>query len=109
MIARNRSKTERFTSLAQPLAAHPRVRDFRNQGMIWAFEVDSENPCFARDLHRQALQQEILLRPIGNTVYFMPPYVLEESEWRMLLYGSNSGRSVDSHAPWVAAKLSRAS
>ena len=27
-----------------------------------------------------ALQQGVLLRPIGNTVYFMPPYVIKEDE-----------------------------
>jgi adenosylmethionine-8-amino-7-oxononanoate aminotransferase len=85
VIASNRRKTARFTALAQPLARHPRVRQFRNQGMIWAFEAATDNPRFARDFYQHALERELLLRPIGNTVYFMPPYVVEDTEWRLLV------------------------
>ncbi len=31
------------------------------------------------------LQHELLLRPMGNTVYFMPPYVIAEEEMQMLV------------------------
>lgn len=61
------------------------VRNLRNTGMIWAFEVDTENPHFARDFYQAALQQGVLLRPIGNTVYFMPPYVINDDEMDFLL------------------------
>jgi len=81
----NRAKAERFTAAAQALAAHPRVRDFRHRGMIWAFEVADAGAGFARDFHRHALAHELLLRPIGSTVYFMPPYVIEEDEWHLLV------------------------
>ncbi len=85
VIARNRVKAENFTRMAGDLAAHPRARHFRNQGMIWAFDVATDKPHFARELYRHALERELLLRPIGTTVYFMPPYVLEEAQWRMLV------------------------
>ena len=29
-------------------------------------------------------QQELLLRPIGKTVYFMPPYILDDAEIALL-------------------------
>jgi adenosylmethionine---8-amino-7-oxononanoate aminotransferase len=61
------------------------VREFRHQGMIWAFDVATDNPAFARDFYVQALKRELLLRPIGKTVYFMPPYTIEEDQWRMLV------------------------
>ena len=85
VIAANREKADRFTALAHGLAQHPCVRDFRHRGMIWAFDVATDNPRFARELYAHALERELLLRPIGNTIYFMPPYVIEESEWRMLI------------------------
>ncbi len=85
VIENNRAKTERFNELAQPLARHPRVRNFRNTGMIWAFEVSSNDSGFARDFHRHALAKELLLRPIGTTVYFMPPYVIEDAEMNLLI------------------------
>ena len=53
--------------------------------MIWAFEIESSNPHFGRDLHARALERELLLRPIGRTVYFMPPYVIADDEWQLLV------------------------
>jgi len=52
--------------------------------MIWAFEVETADPHFSRHFHARALEQELLLRPLGNTVYFMPPYVIGEEEIGLL-------------------------
>ena len=84
VIAANRAKAARITMAAQAIAHHPRVRHFRNAGMIWAFEVNTNDPAFARHFHQQALGKELLLRPIGNTVYFMPPYVISDDEIALL-------------------------
>ena len=67
----------RSTTLFAPLAHHPRVRHARQLGMIWAWDVDDRRPDFARRYHRQALARGLLLRPIGSTLYVMPPYVLD--------------------------------
>jgi adenosylmethionine---8-amino-7-oxononanoate aminotransferase len=84
VIEANRALAAKLTRMLQPLAAHPRVRAFRNTGMIWAFEVESADPRFAQRFHAAALEQGLLLRPIGNTVYFMPPYVLDEEQCELL-------------------------
>jgi adenosylmethionine-8-amino-7-oxononanoate aminotransferase len=57
-----------------------RVRHLRNMGMIWAFDVETDDPQFQRRFYQAGLERGLLLRPIGNTVYFMPPYVISESE-----------------------------
>ncbi len=80
VIAANRDKTARFNTLFAPLATHPHVVNFRNIGMIWAFEVQDAPTDFARRFFEEGLKREILLRPIGNTVYFMPPYIVDEGE-----------------------------
>ena len=80
VIQINRAKASYLNRVVQPIAQHPRVKDFRNTGMIWAFEVDSGDPAIARRLYLAALERELLLRPIGSTVYFMPPYVITEAE-----------------------------
>jgi adenosylmethionine-8-amino-7-oxononanoate aminotransferase len=80
VIAANRARAERLTARCGELAAHPRVRDFRRLGMIWAFEVADAQPGFARRLFEAALARGVLLRPIGRTVYFMPPYVIADDE-----------------------------
>jgi adenosylmethionine-8-amino-7-oxononanoate aminotransferase len=88
VIAANRVKTARFNEIAAPLKAHPRVENFRNIGMIWAFEVADAAPGFARRFFEEGLKRGLLLRPIGNTVYFMPPYVVAEEEIQMLVAGT---------------------
>ena len=81
----NRSKAAYLNHIAAPLRDHPKVKHFRNRGMIWAFEVESPHQDFAQRCFSLALQHEILLRPMGNTVYFMPPYVISTSEMDMLV------------------------
>jgi adenosylmethionine-8-amino-7-oxononanoate aminotransferase len=85
VIAGNRVKAERFTASANELASHPSVRNFRQRGMIWAFEVETQAAEFARQAFELALSRGVLLRPIGRTVYFMPPYVIGDREFAMLV------------------------
>lgn len=81
----NRAKAAFFNRIAQPLRDHPRVRNFRNTGMVWAFEVETPHADFAQRCFSLGLQQELLLRPMGNTVYFMPPYVIAPDEMQLLV------------------------
>jgi adenosylmethionine-8-amino-7-oxononanoate aminotransferase len=48
--------------------------------MIAAFDVATDDPYFSRKFYRAALEQEALIRPIGNTVYLMPPYIVSDDE-----------------------------
>jgi adenosylmethionine-8-amino-7-oxononanoate aminotransferase len=84
VINRNRVRAARLTQALTPLAAHPRVSHFRQRGMIWAFDaiVDdaAEAATFSRRFFTAALEHELLLRPIGRTVYLMPPYILNDEE-----------------------------
>ena len=52
----------------------------RQQGMILAFDVLSHTPQFAQRCYQAGLQEGVLLRPIANTVYWMPPYTITSSE-----------------------------
>jgi adenosylmethionine-8-amino-7-oxononanoate aminotransferase len=85
VIAANERKAARFAAAAAPLAHHPRVRDFRHLGMIWAFEVPGGGADFAARAFELSLARGVLLRPIGNTVYFMPPYVVGDEEFALLV------------------------
>ena len=80
VVAANRRLAALINARASVLAGHPRVKNFRNRGMIWAFEVDSVDPQFSRKVFAQALDRGLLLRPIGRSLYFMPPYVIDEEE-----------------------------
>ncbi|MES2741608.1 MAG: adenosylmethionine--8-amino-7-oxononanoate transaminase [Pseudomonadota bacterium] len=84
VLANNRLRAERVSAALAPLAAHPRVRHLRQRGMIWAFDAVDPAPAFARRFFSAALEQELLLRPIGQTVYLMPPYILDDQEIDLL-------------------------
>ena len=79
VLAVNRHRADLLTRALLPLANHPRVRHFRNRGMIWAFDVDGVGTDFSRRFFSEGLKREVLLRPIGNTVYLMPPYVIDDA------------------------------
>jgi adenosylmethionine---8-amino-7-oxononanoate aminotransferase len=85
VIATNAAKAARWRRMASPLAAHARVRGLRQCGMIIAFDVDSAGAGFATRFAREALRREVVLRPIGSTVYFMPPYTLSDDEFALLV------------------------
>lgn len=85
VIESNRAKAERFDTLLAPLAAHANIRNLRRTGMIWAFDVDTRHTDFSRRAFQRALDRGVLLRPIANTVYFMPPYIIGEAEFKLLV------------------------
>jgi adenosylmethionine-8-amino-7-oxononanoate aminotransferase len=85
VIDTNRALAAHLGDCLQPLAEHPQVRHLRQRGMIAAFDVVSDDPQFSQRFYRYALANEILLRPIGNTVYFMPPYVITDEECKFLV------------------------
>lgn len=84
VIVANRARAVTLSELARPIAMHSKVAGFRHLGMIWAFEVDSGRADFASWCFEAALQRGLLLRPIGRTLYWMPPYCLTDDEMAML-------------------------
>lgn len=84
VLEKNQARAQFLTEKLAPLARHERIRHFRHRGMIWAFDVILSQPeqltAFPGKIFTAALDHEILLRPIGNTIYLMPPYILDEEE-----------------------------
>lgn len=88
VLAVNSDKARKFDELAEPLRNHRAVRNWRRTGMIWAFEVETQYRDFAQRCFALGLKNGLLLRPIGNTVYFMPPYVITETEMGLMVDGT---------------------
>jgi adenosylmethionine-8-amino-7-oxononanoate aminotransferase len=84
VLNRNRARAERLGEAMAPLAGHRRVRNLRQRGMILAFDALEPDPeraaTFSRRFFSAALENELLLRPIGRSVYLMPPYVLGDDD-----------------------------
>lgn len=79
VIAKNRDKSALIFEKMQVLTDLP-IKHLRHQGMIFAFDVVTDNPHFSRQCYQVGMQQGLLLRPIGNTVYYMPPYTMDAAE-----------------------------
>jgi adenosylmethionine-8-amino-7-oxononanoate aminotransferase len=84
VLQRNAEKVAVFNQYVDRIHHLP-VAHLRQQGMIWAFDVTAEVDQFGRRCYEAGLQQGVLLRPIGNTVYWMPPYVIREQEFDFLV------------------------
>lgn len=95
-IHHNRETAAYLSALLSPIHAHPRVKNFRHLGMIWAFELETTTPDFSRACFQAALKRSVLLRPIGQTIYLMPPYVINHEE--MLLLAEELRRLVEQFA-----------
>ena len=93
VLGRNRSTAARMAGLAAPLAAHPHVAQVRQAGMILAFELTENgdrrtpfDPSRRVGLHayRAALERGVVLRPLGDTLYWMPPYCIDDGQLDLL-------------------------
>ena len=89
VLARNRATAARMGALAAPLAAHPNVGEVRQTGMILAFELVADRgsrrhfPAGDRRglrAYRHAIERGVVLRPLGDVLYWMPPYCVGEQE-----------------------------
>ena len=84
----NRALAQRIDAACASLNQHPRVRHARRIGMIWAWDVDTPLPDFARRYHQHAMARGLVLRPIGKTLYAMPPYALDDEAVQCLAHGA---------------------
>ncbi|WP_426340515.1 adenosylmethionine--8-amino-7-oxononanoate transaminase [Pseudoduganella sp. S-14] len=80
VLEANKARSRKLTAALAPLANHEHTKNFRNRGMIWAFDAVGATQGFSRRFFTEGTKQELLLRPIGNTVYLMPPYILNDEE-----------------------------
>ncbi|MGH8149115.1 MAG: adenosylmethionine--8-amino-7-oxononanoate transaminase [Steroidobacteraceae bacterium] len=89
VIERNRALAAHLAERIRPLADHPHVAEVRECGMIAAVELARDKasrtpyPWQERRglaVYRHGLERGVLLRPIGNVIYFMPPYVITPAQ-----------------------------
>jgi len=93
VLADNRGLSSQMLEAISPLRDHEHVGDIRQTGMILAMEmVAQREPMIEYDwkerrgikVYQYAMAHGALLRPIGNVIYFMPPYVINSDEIRQL-------------------------
>ena len=89
VIEKNKQLIEIMTKLSLRFHEHPHVSDVRQTGMILAIEMVKNKhtrepyPWQERrgyKVYQYALSKGVILRPLGNVIYFMPPYIITEEE-----------------------------
>jgi adenosylmethionine-8-amino-7-oxononanoate aminotransferase len=93
VIEKNKQLSKIMAEVIAPFNDHPHVSDVRQHGMVAAIEMVQDKatktpfPWQERRgirVFEYALKKEALLRPLGNVLYFMPPYVITEEQIRWL-------------------------
>lgn len=89
VIEKNQKKIERIEKGLEKFKALKHVGDVRQQGMVAAIELvkdklTKENYDYklrmAYRVCEYALTEGLLIRPLGDVIYFMPPYVIKDKE-----------------------------
>jgi len=93
VIEHNRATAAHMLGAVEHLRDHPHVAEIRQCGMILAIELmkdpASRTPWAWQErrglrIYRHALERGALIRPLGTTIYFMPPYVISTEEIDLL-------------------------
>ena len=81
---RIRRLSERQAERLARLSKMPAVRNPRQIGTITAFELESREGDYLSDLApnlmRHFREHDLLIRPLGNTMYTMPPYCIDDAD-----------------------------
>ncbi len=94
VLERNRSLAQKLSNELSDLVDHKHISDVRQVGMIAAIEFVRDKktrepyPVSERRglrVYEFALSKGVLLRPLGNVVYFMPPYVIAPDEIELMV------------------------
>jgi adenosylmethionine-8-amino-7-oxononanoate aminotransferase len=100
VLEKNRALAAHLGARARELEDHPHVAEVRQRGMIVALELAQDKatrtpyPWQERrglTIYRHALARGVLLRPVGNVVYFMPPYVVTPAEIDLMVEVAREG------------------
>jgi len=103
VLAHNEQLAQIMAAATEPLRAHPHVGEVRQQGMIVAIEMVADKktrtpyPWQQRRglrVYQFALEQGALLRPLGNVIYLMPPYIITPEQIKQLVHIIEQGIAV---------------
>lgn len=102
-LERNQALSRHMATSIATLADHPNVAAVRQQGMIAAIELVKNKsdrtpyPWQERRglrVYQHGIEHGVLLRPLGNVIYFVPPYVIEFDEIDLMVQTAVAGIEV---------------
>ncbi|CAN1551287.1 BioA Adenosylmethionine-8-amino-7-oxononanoate aminotransferase [Flavobacteriaceae bacterium] len=76
---------QRHLEFQKHIERHPKVTTTRVLGVIFALEIKTENQAsyygaLRNKLYDFFIENGIVLRPVGNIVYILPPYIITDSQ-----------------------------
>jgi adenosylmethionine-8-amino-7-oxononanoate aminotransferase len=107
VLARNRALAAHMARATDSLRDHAHVAEVRQTGMILAIEMVEDKKSRTpypwqerrgRLVYKHALGRGALLRPLGDVIYFMPPYVITPAEIDFLAEVAREGIEAATHA-----------
>jgi adenosylmethionine-8-amino-7-oxononanoate aminotransferase len=97
VLNENKARAQDLANAFAWAKSDSRVEHWRQQGMILAFDIKQDQiknlATFPREMFSQCIDKGLLIRPIGNTVYVMPPYILSTEETSQM--GKAVARALD--------------
>jgi len=86
IIEKNRFKIEFLSRELEKFKELENVKEIRQRGMIAAVELKGYKPeqRIGLEIYKYALKNEVLLRPLGNVVYFMPAYTISDEQMHLM-------------------------
>ncbi len=100
VINTNLVRARQMAAMTAHFSDHPHIAEIRQHGMIMAIEMvadkDSLRPYPWQQrrgltVYQHALKQGVLLRPLGNVIYFMPPYIIDDEQLQKMIDVAWSG------------------
>lgn len=80
---------EQHLAFQQKMEQHPKVKSTRIQGVIFALDLnvsgthDYYGPL-RNTLYKHFMSHKIILRPVGNTIYILPPYIISNEQLKKI-------------------------
>ena len=74
---------EKHSAFAKALSHHPKAKNVRVKGIILALEIDTPMERYGnvrQELYNFFMEKGVCLRPLGNTVYVLPPLVTTNTQ-----------------------------
>jgi adenosylmethionine-8-amino-7-oxononanoate aminotransferase len=93
IIGKNKLLADSMSKASECFNDHPHITEVRQSGMILAIEMIKDKitrtpyPWQERrglKVYQYALSKGVLLRPLGNVIYFMPPYIITEGQLQLI-------------------------
>jgi len=77
--------SQRHQQFCETVTNHPNILEARSRGTILALELQhKDGSSYTNELRKKIypyfLERNILLRPLGNTIYMLPPYIIQDNE-----------------------------